>query len=49
MNEIPKELLKILACPKCKKGLKYNKSKCKLICSRCKKEYFIKDGIPILI
>jgi len=48
-NSIPKDLLKILACPVCKDDLKYNKGKTKLICSKCKKEYPIRKGIPMLL
>jgi hypothetical protein len=46
---IPKELFNILACPDCKGNLKYNKEKTKLVCSRCKKEFEIKDGIAVLM
>jgi len=45
---IPKDMFKILACPVCKSDLKYNKDKTKLICTKCKAIYPIKDGIPIL-
>lgn len=48
-DPIPKELFDILACPICKKALKYNKDKTKLVCSKCSNEYDIKDGIPILL
>ncbi len=46
---INKELFDILACPKCKADLNYNKEKTKLICVKCKKIYDIKEGIPILL
>jgi uncharacterized protein YbaR (Trm112 family) len=46
---IPKELFKILACPLCKAELKYSKGKKGLVCSKCKKEYPIKEGIPVLL
>ncbi|MBU2639838.1 MAG: Trm112 family protein [Nanoarchaeota archaeon] len=46
---IKKELLEVLACIKCKGSLKYNKDKTKLVCSKCKKEYEIKEGIPVLL
>ena len=46
---IPKELFDILACPSCKSDLKYNKDMTKLVCTKCKKEYEIKDGIPVLL
>jgi len=48
-DPIPKELFDILACPICKVDLKYNKDKTGLICTKCKFEYPIKDGIPILL
>ena len=46
---ISKDLYKILACPRCKSDIKYNKDKTSLICKKCKKEYPIKEGIPILL
>ncbi|HLC85842.1 MAG TPA: Trm112 family protein [Candidatus Nanoarchaeia archaeon] len=42
-----KELLSILACPFCKADVKHHKNK--LICVKCKKEYLIKDDVPIMI
>lgn len=45
--ELPKKVLDILVCPICKGDLKQNKNK--LICTKCKKIYFIKDNIPILL
>lgn len=49
MDPIEKELFDILACPKCKSDLEYNKDKTGLVCTKCKKEYDIKEGIPILL
>jgi len=49
MKLIPKKLFKILVCPVCKATLKYNKGKTKLVCTRCKATYSIKDGIPIIL
>ena len=46
---ISKELFDILACPMCKADLKYGKNKASLICTKCKNNYPIKDGIPILL
>lgn len=46
---IAKELLDILACPVCKSDLKYNKNKTGLVCTKCKREYEIKEGIPVLL
>ena len=48
-NPIPEDLFKILACPLCKNDLKYNKDKTKLVCSKCKKEYPIKEGVAVLL
>ena len=42
-----KELLEILACPKCHGDLELGKNK--LTCKKCRKEYEIKDDIPILL
>ena len=46
---IKKELLEILACPKCKKELDYDEKNAKLICGNCRLKYNIKDGIPIML
>lgn len=46
---INKELFDILACPKCRGDLGYNKDETKLVCLKCKKNYEIKEGIPILL
>ena len=46
---ISKTLLNILLCPSCNDGDLIEVSETKLICSNCKKEYQVKDGIPILL
>ena len=46
---ISKELLDILACPKCKGEIKLNEAKDGLICENCKLVYEIRDGIPIML
>ncbi len=46
---INKKLLEILACPECKKAVKYKKEKNILKCSGCGREYKIKDDIPIML
>ncbi|HIP42340.1 MAG TPA: Trm112 family protein [Aquifex aeolicus] len=46
---LEKELIEILACPKCKGDLLYDNQKEVLICENCKVFYEIKDGIPILL
>jgi len=44
---INKELLKILICPVCKADIRLEKDI--IICDRCKEQFPIKDGIPIMI
>jgi len=46
---ISKELLDILACPKCKGDIYLNNSNDGLICDTCRLEYEIKDDIPIML
>lgn len=46
---ISKELLDILACPKCKGEVYLNEKKDGLICDNCKLKYEIKDDIPIML
>lgn len=46
---ISKELLEILACPKCKGEIRLNDTKDGLICDKCKLLYEIKDDIPIML
>lgn len=46
---LDKELLDILACPKCKGDLEYDKENDKLICHTCRLKYAIKDNIPIML
>ena len=46
---ISKELLDILACPKCKGDIYLNDTKDGLICDACKLLYEIRDDIPIML
>ena len=46
---ISKELLDILACPKCKGDIYLTDSEDGLICDQCKLQYEIKDDIPIML
>lgn len=46
---ISKELLDILACPKCKGDIYLNETENGLICDGCKLLYEIKDDIPIML
>ncbi len=50
MTMIKKELLDILACPKCKGDLKYNEKMNRLVCNKCKLRYPVLDGgIPNML
>jgi len=44
---IEKDLLKILACPACKADVEHKNSR--LICTKCKKVYSIKEDIPVML
>lgn len=46
---ISKELLDILACPKCKGDIRLNERGDGLICEACQLMYPIKDDIPIML
>ena len=46
---ISKDLLDILACPKCKGDIHLNESEDGLVCDSCKLLYQIKDDIPIML
>lgn len=46
---IKKELLDILACPKCKGDLKLTDKEDGLICQACRLRYPIRDDIPVML
>lgn len=46
---ISKDLLDILACPKCKGDIHLNEKNDGLICTACKLFYPIKDDIPVML
>jgi uncharacterized protein YbaR (Trm112 family) len=46
---LKKELLDILACPKCKGDLKYDRHNNQLICHACRLKYAVNDDIPIML
>ncbi len=46
---IDKELLDILACPKCKGDIRLNEKGDGLVCDACKLKYPIKDDIPVML
>jgi len=46
---ISKELLDILACPKCKGEIQLNQTNDGLVCKTCRLMYPIKDDIPVML
>ena len=46
---ISKELLEILACPKCKGEVRLTPAKDGLLCDRCHLLYEIREDIPIML
>ena len=46
---LSKDLLDILACPKCKGDLEYKAEENKLKCDKCRLIYRIEDDIPIML
>lgn len=46
---INKELLDILACPKCKGEIRLTEKEDGFICDKCKLLYPIKDDIPVML
>jgi len=46
---ISKDLLDILACPKCKGDIHLNESGDGLICESCQLMYPIRDDIPVML
>lgn len=46
---IDKELLEILACPKCKGDIRLSDKKDGLICDACRLMYPIRDDIPVML
>ena len=46
---LSKDLLDIIACPKCKGEIHLNETEDGLICDKCKLLYEIKDDIPVML
>ncbi len=46
---VDEKLLEILACPKCKGKLEYDKDNDALLCNACRLKYKIIDDIPNMI
>ncbi len=46
---VKKELMELLACPKCKGPIHPNDSEDGIICNHCKLIYEIRDDIPVML
>lgn len=46
---VPRQLLEILVCPKCRGELDYRETESSLVCARCRLRYEVRDGIPIML
>jgi uncharacterized protein YbaR (Trm112 family) len=46
---LKKDLLDILACPKCKGDLIYKAEDNELVCNSCRLIYEVKDDIPVML
>ncbi|MEM7821018.1 MAG: Trm112 family protein [Candidatus Aenigmatarchaeota archaeon] len=47
---VPKELLLVLACPKCKGKIKYERKENRIVCARCRLMYPVLEGdIPDML
>ena len=46
---VPRQLLEILVCPKCRGELEYREPDAVLVCHQCRLKYAVRDGIPIML
>lgn len=46
---LSEKLLEVLACPKCKGDLEYDRENDKLTCNNCRLRFRIEDDIPIML
>ena len=46
---VPRQLLEILVCPKCRGELEYREKDSALLCNTCKLKYPVREGIPIML
>ena len=43
------ELIEVLACPKCKGGIRVSEDEKQIICDECKLVYRVDDEIPVML
>jgi uncharacterized protein YbaR (Trm112 family) len=46
---LKKELLDVLACPKCKKAVRESDNHEYIVCDSCRLLYEIREGIPVML
>ncbi len=46
---LPRDLLDILVCPRCKGDLEYREAQSDLVCRSCRLRYRIEDDIPVML
>lgn len=46
---IKKELLEVLACPKCKGDIRVSKDEKHIVCDKCRLLYEIREEIPVML
>ena len=46
---IPAKLVKVVVCPICHGGLRFNEDFTRLRCTECGKRFRVQDGIPVLL
>lgn len=46
---ISKELLEILACPKCKGRVRLTEDPLSIVCDACRLRYPVRDDIPVML
>lgn len=46
---LSKQLLEVLACPKCKGEICYEEDNNEIICEICRLVYPVRDGIPVML
>jgi len=46
---IKAELLEVLACPKCKGGIRVSKDEKHIVCDSCRLLYEIRENIPVML
>jgi uncharacterized protein YbaR (Trm112 family) len=49
MSFVDEKLLSLLSCPQCQGELIYERNNARLVCSKGRLFYPIKDGIPVLL